>query len=434
MGGRGGRHVVVVGAGFAGLGCARALARHRDVAVTLIDRNDYHQFQPLLYQVATCQIARADVQYSLRRLFADHANVTVVTTEIESVDPAARAAVARDGRRFAGDVVVLAAGARARFFDTPGAEEHSFPLYTADDADRLRRRILEVFDAAHREPSLIGEGALNVVVVGAGATGTEIAGALAEMITHGFPREYPGTDLSKAKVVLVHHGEAVLGPFSEHAHAYAAAALEDRGVEVRLRTAVAEVAPRHVVLSDGTRIPTRTVIWAGGVAASGLAAASGLPTGPGGRVKVSPDLTVEGHPGVYVLGDLADIAGPHGAPLPQLGAVALQSGRWAATNILAGMRGEGSRPFHYKDKGMMAMIGHNAAVAEVGRRRHEVDGPVAFVMWLGVHATLMTGVRPRIDAFVDWAWDYFSDDRASRPLHRDTDLPTDADDRASWAR
>ena len=409
--------VVIVGAGFAGLGCARALARHRHVHVTLIDRNDYHQFQPLLYQVATSQLARSDVAFSLHELFHGHANVDVVVDEVASVNAGARAATTADGRSFAGDALVLAAGAQAQFFRTPGAAEHAFPLYTIEHADRLRSQIVAVFDSAHRDPSLIDEGVLTFVVVGAGATGTEVAGALAELIAHTMPVEYPGLDVSAARVVMVDHGSAVLGPFSEHAHEYAAGVLERSGVDLRLRTKVTEVGPGHALLSDDTRIATRTVIWGGGVTAVPLAADSGLPTARGGRVPVEPDLTLAGHPGVYVLGDLAAIAGPDGDPLPQLGSVALQSGQWTAKNILAAAAGKPTRPFHYKDKGIMAMIGHNSAVAEVGRGRHEVDGTVAFVMWLGVHATLMTGVRPRVDAFVDWAWDYFSASRAL-PLDR----------------
>ncbi len=413
--------VVIVGAGFAGLGCARALAKHKDVHVVLVDRHDYHQFQPLLYQVATSQLARADVVFSLHELFHSHDNVEVVAGEVTAVDPVERAVTTADGRRFTADALVLSAGSRARFFETPGAEEHSFPLYTIEDADRLRAQIIDVFDAVQREPGLVDEGALTFVIVGAGATGTEIAGALAEMIRHAMPVEYPDLDVSAARVVMVDHGQAVLGPFSEHAHTYAASALERDGVELRLGTAVKEVGPGHALLSDDSRIAARTVIWGGGIAAAPLAATSGLRTGRGGRVEVRPDLTVEGHPGVYVLGDLANIEGPDGDTLPQLGSVALQSGQWAAKNILAAAAGRETKPFHYKDKGIMAMIGHNSAVAELGKGRHEVDGTVAFLMWLGVHATLMTGVRPRIDAFVDWAWDYFSGSRASQPLDRSDD-------------
>ena len=411
-------HVVIVGAGFAGLGCARALAKHRHVRVTLIDRNDYHQFQPLLYQVATAQLARADVAFSLHELFHRHPNVEVVVGDVAAVDPGERSATLADGSVHRGDALVVAAGAHAHFFDVPGAAEHAFPLYTIDHADRLRGQIVSVFDAARDDPSLVDEGALTFVVVGAGATGTEIAGALSEMIAHTMRAEYPELDTSVAQVMLVDHGDAVLGPFSEHAHEYAAEVLRRDGVELRLGTGVKEVGPGHAVLSDDTRIPTRTVIWGGGVRAVPLAADSGLETGRGGRVPVLPDLTLDGYPGVYVLGDLAAIPGPEGGPLPQLGSVALQSGQWTARNILADAAGKPRRPFHYKDKGIMAMIGHNSAVAEMGAGRHEVHGSVAFLMWLGVHATLMTGVRPKVDAFMDWAWDYFSPTRTSQPLDR----------------
>jgi NADH:quinone reductase (non-electrogenic) len=411
-------HVVVVGGGFAGLGCARELSKHEEVRVTLLDRNNYHQFQPLLYQVATCQLAPGDVAFSLRALFRDRPNVDVKLGEVVSADPSTRTVTTADGETFTGDTLVLAAGSRARFFGTPGASENSFPLYSLEDAQRLRARILDLFEAADRDHALIEEGALTFVVVGAGATGTEVAGAVAELISRTMRVEYPDVTMSRARVIVIDHGSAVLGPFSDGAHEYAAKVLERDGVELRMETGVKEVGAGHVALSDGTAIKTRCVIWGGGIAAAPLVERSGLPAGRGGRVDVLPDLGVEGHPGVYVLGDLANIAGPDGELLPQLGSVAMQSGRWAAKNILADIHGKPRKPFHYKDKGIMAMIGRNAAVAEVGKNRHEVHGTVAFMMWLGVHATLMTGVRTRIDAFVEWAWDYFSSTRASQVLVR----------------
>ncbi len=415
-------HVIVVGGGFAGLGCVRELTKHDRVRITLIDRNNYHQFQPLLYQVATAQLTRGDVAFSLRPLFREHLKVDVKMAEIAAADPATRTVTTTDGQTYAGDVLVLAAGCRARFFKTPGADVHSFPLYSLDDAERLRGRILEVFEEADRDPGLIERGALNFVVVGGGATGTEISGALAEMVNRTMVAEYTDLPADAARIIMIEHGSAVLGPFSQGAHAYAAKILERDGVELRLETGVAEVGPGHVTLTDGTTIDTRCVIWAGGIAPSPLVEASGLPTDPGGRVPVLPDLSVDGLPGVYVLGDIAAIPGPDGAPLPQLGSVALQSGRWAAKNILADIAGKKRKPFKYKDKGIMAMIGRNEAVAEVGKRRHEVHGTVAFVMWLGVHASLMTGVRTRVEAFIDWAWDEFSPTRADQVLDR-SDTP-----------
>ena len=414
--------VVVVGGGFAGIGCARELAKHKDVRVTLIDRNNYHQFQPLLYQVATCQLAPGDVAYSLRALFRDRPNVDVKLGEVASADPEALTVTTADGETYAGDTLVLAAGSKARFFDVPGAEEHSFPLYSLEDARRLRARILDVFEAADRDPALVEEGALNFVVVGAGATGTEVSGAVAELISRTMTVEYPNLTLSRARVIMVDHGGEVLGPFSDGAHEYAAKALERDGVELRMKTGVTEVGAGHVTLSDGNTIKTRCTIWGGGISAAPLVERSGLPTGRAGRIDALPDLTVEGRPRVYALGDLANIAGSDGEILPQLGSVAMQSGAWAAKNILADLHGKERTPFRYKDKGIMAMIGRNAAVAEVGKHRHEVHGTVAFMMWLGVHAALMTGVRPRVDAFVEWAWDYFSPTRASQVLDR-SDAP-----------
>jgi NADH:ubiquinone reductase (H+-translocating) len=419
-------HVVIVGGGFAGVGCAKELAGHDDVRVTLLDRNDYHQFQPLLYQVATSKLARGDVAYSLRALFRDDANVEVVLGDVESVDPASKTVTTADGRSFSGDVLVLAAGARARFFHTPGAEEHSFPLYTVDDATRLRGRILELFQEADANPSLIDRGALNFVVVGAGATGTEVAGALADLIQRTMTVEYSEELAKRARIVMIEHGPAVLGPFSEGAHEYAAGVLERNGVELRMETGVSEVAEDRVMLSDGTEIATRCVIWGGGIAAAPLAGQCGLPLGAGGRIDVQPDLTVEGFPDVYALGDIANIAGPDDRSLPQLGSVALQSGRWAAKNIRAAAKGKERTPFHYKDKGIMAMIGRNAAVAEVGKQRHEVHGKPAFLMWVGVHAALLTGVRTRMDAFMEWSWDYFA------PTHEWEALDRSETSRIDW--
>ena len=412
------RHVVIVGGGFAGLGCARRLASHADVRVTLIDRNNYHQFQPLLYQVATSQLSSSDVAVSLRKFFQRAPNVDVKLGEVGSVDPRTKTVATQDGTTYRGDFVVLAAGSQANFFHTPGADRYSFPLYSLDVAERLRSRVLAVFEEADRNPKLVDEGALNFVIVGAGATGTETAGALADMINETMTIEYPDLAVKAARVYLVDHGHAVLGAFSEKAHAYASRVLERRGVQIRLGTSVKEIASDRVRLSDGTAIKTRTAIWGGGLTAAPLAARCGLPQGRGGRIDVRPDFTVEGFPGVYALGDFANIAGAGGDYLPQLGSVALQSGYWASNNILADMAGRSRAPFHYHDKGIMAMIGRNAAIAEFGERRHEIDGPVAFAAWLGLHAYLMSGVRNRIEAFTEWAWDYFSKTRGPQVLDR----------------
>jgi NADH dehydrogenase len=416
------KHVVVVGAGFAGLACTKGLARNSHFHVTLIDKNNYHQFQPLLYQVATSQIAPGDVAYSLRKLFAKSKNVEVKLGEVAAVDPAAKTVTTATGETFQGDYLVLAAGARANFFNIPGAEQHAFPMYSLLDSQRLRSRILQVFEEADRDPKLIEQGALNFVVVGAGATGVEVAGALAELIRESLTREFPKLPVQDAKIYLVDYGHTVLSPFSAKAHTYAEKVLQDAGVELRLQTGVKEVTPGHVLLSDGTVIKTRATIWAGGLMAVTLAGKTGLPQGRGGRIDVLHDLTVAGFPQVYALGDLANIPNPAGGALPQLGSVAQQGGYWAAKNILADVAGQPRTPFQYDDKGIMAMITRSAAVVEIGEKRHELHGPVAATMWLGVHASLMTGVRNKVEAFIQWTWSYFTRDRGSQLLDR-TDVP-----------
>ena len=409
-------HVVIVGGGFAGIGCARELAGEDSVHVTLIDQHNYHQFQPLLYQVATAQLAATSIASSLRKMFHDHDNVDVKLGEVTEVNAAERSVRTRQGDLIQGDVLVLAAGAQANFFNTPGAAEHAFPLYSLTDAERLRTRMLAVFEDADRDPTLIERGALNFVIVGAGATGTELAGSMADMIHDTMPDEYRDLAVSRATVQVVDLGHVVLNGFSDRAHKYASKVLTDRGVTLRLGTGVKEVAADHVVLSDGTTIKTRCVAWAGGLMAAAPAAASGLAQGRGGRIDVGPELTPEAAPGVYAIGDMANIPGPDGQAFPQLGSVAQQSGTHVAKSILAEIAGKPRKTFEYKDKGIMAMIGRGAAVAEVGKHRHELHGSIAFAAWLGVHASLMSGVRNRIEAFVDWGWDYFSKSRGPQVL------------------
>jgi NADH:quinone reductase (non-electrogenic) len=411
-------HVVVVGGGFAGVGCVRRLARHDDVHVTLIDRNNYHQFQPLLYQVATSQLASSDIAYSLRKLFNDDDNVDVKLAEVAEIDPITHTVTTGDGDRFAGDAVVLAAGSQPNFFRTAGADQHAFPLYSLDHAQRLRSRIISVFEEADRDPSLIDQGALNFVVIGGGPTGVELAGALADLIHETMAGEFHELAVEAAQIHIVDLAQTLLGPFSDRAHDYVAKILGRKGVRLHLGVAVTEIGPGHVTLADGTTIRTRCVVWGGGIKAPALAGAAGVPQGRGGRIDVLPDLTVDGAPGFYAVGDVANIPSPDGATHPQLGSVALQSGVCAADNIVADLRGKHRKPFHYHDKGIMAMIGRGAAIAEVGAHRHELHGAIAFSAWLGVHAALMTGVRNRVDAFVSWGSDYFSKQRGPQVLDR----------------
>ena len=397
-------HVVVLGGGLAGVACAHRLG-DEGVRVSLTDRNDYHQFQPLLYQVATSQLPAEDIARPHRTIFRAHPTVELRSGDVVAIDPAVCRLTLADGVTLNGSHLVVAAGARPEFFGVPGAAEHAFPLYCVADAERLRLHLQGLLQVA----AAVSPDAppLQIVVVGGGPTGVETAGALAELLAALVAADRLP---SGWEVTLVDHGKSVLAPFSERSHTYAQEKLTNDGVELRLESGVAAVHGDRVELTDGSAIDTSTVIWAGGESASAVLGSSGLPTGRGGRVSVKRDLSVEGLPQVYAIGDAANIPGPDGSILPQLGSVAQQAGRWAAENILRELRGDPAEAFRYKDKGIMAMIGRNAAVAEVGSHRHQVEGPLAFAAWLGVHAMLLSGAHSRADAFMSWAWDYFDRD------------------------
>jgi len=400
--------VLVLGGGLAGVACAHTLG-DEGVDVTLVDQNDYHQFQPLLYQVASSQLPAEDVARPHRAIFKDYPSVTVLTASVTAANLAERALVLDDGRTLSGAHLVVAAGARPMFFGVPGAGEHAFPLYSVADAHRLRLHLQRLLEHA-RSGDRVDPGSLDVVVVGGGPTGVETSGALAELM-HALSStgrlERPG------QITIVDRGPALLGQFSAKASEYAARKLAEAGTEVKLKTGVTAVHADRLELDDGSTIRTRTVVWAGGESGADIVQNAGPAPGHGSRLDVRADLTVEGYPGVLAVGDVANIPSGAGAPLPQLGSVAQQSGRWAAENILREQRHEPLRPFKYKDKGIMAMIGRNAAVAEVGKHRHQVEGPVAFAAWLGVHAMLLSGMHSKTDAFLSWAWDYFDRDHAA---------------------
>jgi len=320
----------------------------------------------------------------------------------------------------------MAAGAQPNFFGVPGAAAHAFPLYSVADAERLRLHLQDLLQAAIDDPEAVEPGSIDVVVVGGGPTGVETTGALAELMVA--LRESDRLAES-GRITLVDRGDALLGQFSDKAHAYALEKLTEVGAEVRLGTGVTAVYSDRVELTDGSVLPARTVVWGGGESASAIADNAGPTPGRGGRLDVRPDLTVPGYPGTYAVGDVANIpSGENGRALPQLGSVAQQSGKWAAQNIVRELRGEPTRPFVYKDKGIMAMIGRNAAVAEVGRHRHQVEGPLAFAAWLGVHAMLLSGVHSKVDSFLAWGWDYFDRDHAAT-----IEATTATPERLAWA-
>jgi NADH dehydrogenase len=401
------KHVVIVGGGFAGLSCARKLAGSLDVRVTLIDKNNYQQFQPLLYQVASAMLSPSNAAFSLRGVLRGHANADVKMAEVISADLKTRTVKTSDGKSYEGDFLVLACGSQVNFFGTPGADKYAYPLYSLRDAELLRSRLLMLLESADRNPSLIDQGALTIVVVGAGPTGTETAGALGDLKRMVLAEVYRDLDVSKIRIILVDTAGSVLKAFSEKSRAYATRTLQQRGVELLLGVGVKEVRHDHVLLSNGNKILTRTTIWAGGLKAASLSGAMGIQTGDGGRIEVQPDFSVKGFEGVFALGDFANIGGVDGESLPQLASVAQQAGTYCAGAIMAKISGRSPKPFRYFDKGIMAMVGRNAAVAEVGQGRHELTGPVAFLAWLAVHAVLLDTTLAKIEAIIEWAREYF---------------------------
>lgn len=418
-------HVVIVGAGFGGLAAAKELGR-APVRVTLVDRNNFHTFQPLLYQVATSGLASADVAYPVRGIVARQDNLAFRQATVIGADLDARVVHLQhedhEVEDLAYDHLIVAAGATTNTFGIPGVDHHGFPLYNLADSVSLRNHVLERFEAADAEPSLIDDGALTFVVVGGGPTGVEVAGALAELFDLVLAKDFPQLDVARARVVLVEMSDHLLGPFSPVSQEHARRTLVDRGVEVRTGVQVSRVRSTRVTFADGEELPAHTLVWAAGVQANPVGAALGLQTGRAGRIEVGPDLQVVDHPGVWAIGDVAaivDAKGRSGALLPQLAPVAIQSGRHVAKEIccLAAGQPARKRTFRYRDKGTMATIGRSRAVAELPFGI-KLRGLPAWVAWLGLHLVMLMGFRNRLSVFTSWSWNWLTYDRGPRLIFR----------------
>jgi NADH dehydrogenase len=405
--------VVVVGVGHGGLECVQAL-RREPVDVLVIDRHNYHTFQPLLYQVATAGLDIDDVTQPARHIFQRQANVDFRLGTVVGADFDARLLFLDEGRPVPYDVLVLAAGATTAYFGVDGAEAHAFPLKSGEDAVRLRSHVLRQFEAANRNPALVDAGATTVVVVGGGATGVEMSGALHELFSRVLARDFPALDVrGLARVTLVEGGDRLMTAYDADLSDYTARTLRRRGVEVRLGTQVARVTPEGVELAGGELLPARTVVWAAGIRAVPLAAALGVATTRGGRIVVDDALRLPGHPEVFVVGDLAGATDAAGALYPQVAQVAIQQGRHAAAQMRAVAAGHAPRPFRYRDPGNMATIGRNAAILQLPNG-FKLRGVIAWLGWLVVHVLALAGFRNRVAVMFSWVYNYFTYDRGPR--------------------
>ncbi len=407
--------VLVLGGGFAGLGAARKL-EHADVDVVLVDANDYHSFQPMLYQLATGLLDTTAVAHSLRDLFQHQENATVHQATVSSIDLEGREVQFTDMPPQQYDYLVVGLGAVVQFFGCDGAVEHAFPLYTVEDALRLRSHIIERWEAADRDPALVEDGALNVVVVGGGPTGIESVGALTELYRSDFAKDYRSVPAEQARLTLVEAGPTLFPMFKPDIREYAQHELEDRDVEVMLGERVETVEPTRVKLASGTELNAHTLIWGAGLQASPLTKSLGVELQKGNRVAVDAELRLPDHPEVFAAGDAAWITdAASGDVLPQLGSVALQAGEHAGETIARLVAGKKPKPFEYRDKGTMAAIARGAAVAQLHGGR-TMKGEMAFLAWGAVHLTLLSAWEDRTKAMVDWTWGGFSHERPGRIL------------------
>jgi NADH:ubiquinone reductase (H+-translocating) len=406
--------VVVVGGGFAGLAAVKTLSRIKPpVRVTLLEQHNYHLFQPLLYQLATGLVQPADIAHPVRGIVRRYRRCGVRMATVSGVDFDAKEVLTEEGRRFPYDYLVLAAGATTATFGIPGVEEHGFPLKTMPDALRLRAHLLHQFELAENDPAEIDKGALTVVVGGGGPTGVEMAGALHELFKHVLVHDFPDLDIHQARVVLLEAMDHLLAPFHPSSRRHALDTLRKREVEVLLSHALDRATPDEVHLKDGTVIPTRTLVWGAGVRANPLADVLGLEQTRGGRIVVGEDLSVPGRPEVFVVGDLAGAGDGKGGLLPQVAQPAIQEARHAARQIEHTLNGTEREGFVYKDKGIMATIGRNAAVTELPSGA-KFKGPLAWYMWLVLHLAYIIGFRSRVAVLVNWIWSYLTYDRHAR--------------------
>ena len=403
--------VVIVGAGFGGLEAAFGLAG-APVEITLIDRRNHHLFQPLLYQVATASLATSEIAWPIRYLLRDRPEVRTLFANVCGVDAAAKQVQLDDGGSIPYDTLILATGARHAYFGHDEWEPFAPGLKTLEDATTLRRRILVAFERAERETDPDARAALlTFVVVGAGPTGVEMAGTIADLAKDTLPRDFRHIDTRMARVVLIEAGPRVLAGFPDDLSAYAQRALESLGVEVVLGEAVTECAADGVIYG-GNKLAARTIVWAAGVRDSRAAEWLNAPAARAHRLQVEPDLTVPGHPDIFAVGDTVTIKGPDGNPVPGIAPAAKQEGRYAAALIKARLKGETLPPFQYKHAGSLAQIGKRLAVIDFGK--FKLRGALAWWIWGIAHIYFLIGLRNRLSVALSWLWVHARNQRAAR--------------------
>ena len=423
-------HVVVIGAGFGGLLATRTLARY-PVRVTLIDRKNFHTFQPLLYQVATAGLSPGEIAAPIRWILSGYRNVQVLMGEVQDLDLARKVVKLGDGD-ISYDYLIVAAGASHAYFGHDEWEPLAPGLKTVEDAIEIRRRVLLAFELAERDAAETGRHSpLNFVVVGGGPTGVELAGTLAEIARHVLKNEFHSIDPQRTRIVLLEGGPRILPAYPEDLSRSAEAQLRHLGVEVQTSAMVTGMQPAAVLIGK-TRLPAAVVLWAAGVAASPLGTKLGTPIDRAGRVLVNPDLSIPGHPEVFVIGDLASLKDETGKMLPGVAPVAMQEGKATAHNIGRELRGEPRQNFHYIDKGNLATIGRAAAVAQFGKIH--ISGFLAWLAWLFIHIFFLIGFRNRLIVMIQWAWSYLTYERGARLITGDTSLPSWDELKAEQAR
>ncbi len=401
--------VVIVGAGFGGLKAAETLA-HLPVHITVLDRKNYHTFQPLLYQVATAGLSPAEIAAPIREILHRHQNVEVLMGEVERFNLEQRTVQLHD-HEIPYDYLIVAAGATHAYFGHDDWEPLAPGLKTMEDALEIRRRILLAYELAEREAALTGmHRPLNFVVVGAGPTGVELAGTLSEIARKSLPKNFRNIDPAKTRILLVEAGPSILSSYPEDLQRSAVSQLQHLGVEVRTNSPVSDIRSGQVRIGEEV-VPAEVVLWAAGVAASSLGPALGAPVDKAGRVFVEPDLSLPGHREVFVIGDLATLKDKDGRPLPGVAPVAMQQGAWVARQIKGDLNGKPREAFHYFDKGSLATIGRAAAIAQFGKIH--ISGFIAWLSWLFVHILFLIGFRNRIVVMLQWAWSYLTYERAA---------------------